>query len=423
MKKNFILISLIFIILFSVQDCFSQSGWLVSNLSNNEYFYSIDFIDENTGFLINSNGVVYVSVNKGVNWNNYLTLSDARPFSAYFFDFYNYVIVGTIPGYFAGWVVLINSTVQTHYYFTSNMTYLVFPTTDWIDINTGYVGGYDFGPGGSAGRVFRTTNKGTNWTEISPPGYNFYVYSLKFLNVNTGYVLSYYLFKTTNMGDNWTSLHNAAMSHTTRDMSVINEDTIYLAGGPDKIIMTTNGGINWIFRNPGMNIAVNKIRFINSKTGWICGDGGLIMKTTNAGINWQNQYTGTTKSIRDLYVLNENYLWASGDSGVVLRTTTGGATFINNNTIEKPEKYELYQNYPNPFNSMTNVKFEILNAEMVEIKVFDLSGKEVRTLVNEYKQAGTYEVSFDAEGLSSGIYFYKMTAGEFSDVKRMVLLK
>ncbi len=409
--------------LFSVQDCFSQSGWLVSYMSNNEYFYSIDFIDENTGFLINSNGVVYVSVNKGVNWNNYLTLSDARPFSAYFFDFYNYVIVGTIPGYFAGWVVLINSTVQTHYYFTSNMTYLVFPTTDWIDINTGYVGGYDFGPGGSGGRVFRTTNKGTNWTEITPPGYIEYVYSLKFLNVNTGYVLSYYLFKTTNMGDNWTSLHNAAMSHTTRDMSVINEDTIYLAGGPDKIIMTTNGGINWIFRNPGMNIAVNKIRFINSKTGWICGDGGLIMKTTNAGINWQNQYTGTTKSIRDLYVLNENYLWASGDSGVVLRTTTSGATFINNNTIEKPDKYELYQNYPNPFNPVTNIQFTIPKSGLVSLKVYDVLGREVKNIVNEFKQAGSYIVSFDGSELSSGIYFYRLEAGDFVQVKRMVLVK
>ncbi len=88
-----------------------------------------------------------------------------------------------------------------------------------------------------------------------------------------------------------------------------------------------------------------------------------------------------------------------------------------------PEIYELKQNYPNPFNSITNVQFQIIYSGIVKIKVYDLLGREVKTLVNEYKQPGTYQVSFNAEGLSSGIYFYKMTAGDFTDVKRMVLVK
>ncbi len=87
------------------------------------------------------------------------------------------------------------------------------------------------------------------------------------------------------------------------------------------------------------------------------------------------------------------------------------------------ESYSLNQNYPNPFNSILNFKFQIPNAGIVAIKVFNITGKEVSTLVNDYKQPGTYQVRFDAEGLSSGVYFYRMTAGEFSDVKKFVLMK
>ena len=96
---------------------------------------------------------------------------------------------------------------------------------------------------------------------------------------------------------------------------------------------------------------------------------------------------------------------------------------IKNISSEIPDKFSLEQNYPNPFNSMTNVKFQIKNSGIVVLKVFDLLGREVRTLVNENKQPGTYQVSFYAEGLSSGIYFYKMTTDNFSDVKRMILIQ
>ncbi len=95
---------------------------------------------------------------------------------------------------------------------------------------------------------------------------------------------------------------------------------------------------------------------------------------------------------------------------------------VNNNNIT-PEKYELGQNYPNPFNPVTNIQFQVPSLKFVKLVVYDLLGREVKTLVNEIKSPGKYIVSFDASSLSSGVYFYKMTAGEFTNVKRMVLVK
>ncbi|HEX2788208.1 MAG TPA: choice-of-anchor D domain-containing protein [Ignavibacteria bacterium] len=96
---------------------------------------------------------------------------------------------------------------------------------------------------------------------------------------------------------------------------------------------------------------------------------------------------------------------------------------IQNTGTGVPEKYELQQNYPNPFNPVTTIKFGIPKAEMVKLKIYDMLGREIQTLVNENLNAGNYEFKFDASAVSSGIYFYKLEAGSFSSVRRMVLVK
>jgi hypothetical protein len=92
-------------------------------------------------------------------------------------------------------------------------------------------------------------------------------------------------------------------------------------------------------------------------------------------------------------------------------------------TIETPKNYSLSQNYPNPFNPVTNIEFNIPDDGFVTLKVYDAAGKEVSVLVNENKVKGSHKVSFNASGLSSGIYFYKLEASTYSQVKKMTLIK
>ena len=88
-----------------------------------------------------------------------------------------------------------------------------------------------------------------------------------------------------------------------------------------------------------------------------------------------------------------------------------------------PDKFELFANYPNPFNPSTRIQYTIPKNTTVILKVFDVIGREVATLVNESKPAGYYEVQFDASRLSSGIYFYELRAGNYRSVKKMLLMK
>lgn len=91
--------------------------------------------------------------------------------------------------------------------------------------------------------------------------------------------------------------------------------------------------------------------------------------------------------------------------------------------IDVPKSFAVSQNYPNPFNPSTKINFEIPKDGLVNLKVYDVSGREVRTLVNEVKQAGYYTADFNAAGLSSGIYFYSISAAGFNQTKKMVLVK
>jgi plastocyanin len=100
------------------------------------------------------------------------------------------------------------------------------------------------------------------------------------------------------------------------------------------------------------------------------------------------------------------------------------ATAVNSvDEKTQPEKFQLNQNYPNPFNPTTSLQYAVSSRQFVTLKVYDLSGREVARLVNEEKPGGEYEVVFNGTNLPSGIYFYQLKAGEFSETKKMILLK
>lgn len=111
-------------------------------------------------------------------------------------------------------------------------------------------------------------------------------------------------------------------------------------------------------------------------------------------------------------------------NGIVIGDTTIFNPFTNiKSSLTLPFKYMLHQNYPNPFNPSTTISFSLHKPEKVELKVFDLLGREVAFLLNGYKPAGEHKVEFDGSNLSSGIYFYRLQTGIYSSVKKMILMK
>ena len=128
-----------------------------------------------------------------------------------------------------------------------------------------------------------------------------------------------------------------------------------------------------------------------------------------------------------LLVTCKTYAYNGFDSlgtgnNLVLNIKTGPVG-INLISSEIPGEFKLENNYPNPFNPETTIKYQLPKSAFVSIKLYDITGREVSTLVNEQHNAGYYDYSFNASHLASGVYFYRIQAGEFSDIKRMVLVK
>ncbi|MCZ7602048.1 MAG: T9SS type A sorting domain-containing protein [Melioribacteraceae bacterium] len=151
-------------------------------------------------------------------------------------------------------------------------------------------------------------------------------------------------------------------------------------------------------------------------------NGGLYLTEDN-GNNWRKVYGSAVNVIK-----------ADNESprNMYIGTKFGVKTFVDTLTVtsvrddEKeilPSEYALYQNYPNPFNPSTQIKYAIPNGTNVKLKVFDILGKEIITLVNSYKNAGSHDVKFNAENLPSGVYIYRMEAGNFKANQKMLLIK
>jgi len=329
---------------------------------------------------------------------------------------------------------------------------------------------------GNNGTVLVSSNSGLNWiTKSSPTTANLY-----------GIDHSYYLYAVGDNGtilyasEIFTGSLVQQTSGTTRNLKAVtisnlNTQRVIAVGEKGTILRTTNGGFNWV----NVSIADTTVNFndlsqkgIFYNTGDIfvaVGSGGKIYKSTDNGLTWQQKNSGTTNTLRSIYFHTLDSGVVVGDNGTVRMTTNGGETwftdpFFNspstrnyrfislvNNTFrtfmagsdslfyvsndpvtftgvtpistEIPEAFSLSQNYPNPFNPVTNIKFSIRVSGFVKLTIFDVNGREVETIVNQNMSAGIYNADWNASKYSSGVYFYRIETNEFTDTKKMILVK
>ncbi|MCW8811703.1 MAG: T9SS type A sorting domain-containing protein, partial [Ignavibacteriaceae bacterium] len=192
------------------------------------------------------------------------------------------------------------------------------------------------------------------------------------------------------------------------------------------ISKTTDGGITWNTQSFGTDEYLTDIYFVDEMTGWAVGGsvGGsgtsTILHTTDGGENWVAQTSPTTNALYGLSFADTNHGWAVGFDGTIIHTDNAVPVELEQ---PLPAEFSLNQNYPNPFNPSTTIEYIIPESGNVKLVVYNSIGEEVTTLVNNYKEAGNYKINFYAAGLPSGLYLYKLSAGNFSAVKKMVILK
>ncbi len=294
--------------------------------------------------------------------------------------------------------------------------------------------------------IEKTTNGGTNWIEITPVSPGQELNDQYWFNANTGWIAGYdVLLYTTNGGSSFTNLfsnipptgngHSSLLS-----VYFINQQTGWLGAANlerNNIYKTTNGGANWVFQNNPVSQSgwnqINDIRFISQDTGWAVHgtpSTGAIMFTSNGGLTWVMD--NTQNFWYDcIEIYSHSKIWCGSSSGRIWYANLNEFVGIEPISNTSPEEFKLFENYPNPFNPVTKIKFQIPllrgvsegRGVLTKIVVYDISGRTVTTLVNEQLKPGSYSVDWDASGYASGVYFYSLVTNEFTETKRMVLVK
>lgn len=286
---------------------------------------------------------------------------------------------------------------------------------------TGYISG-------SNGKIMKTTNRGDNWTFLTTPTSTI-LDGIWFVNENTGYVGGANIFlKTTDAGATWINKVGLFISpfETAQSVYFSDANTGYYCTNTTngRIVKTTNGGDTWTLINDIANVGAGwDMSFVNPTTGYVCTSAGNVLKTTNAGVNWGVQNTPLTENLYQIHFPSVNTGYIACWSGKILKTTNGGLTFTGNINSEIPDKYMLEQNYPNPFNPQTIIRFSIPERNFITLKVFDIKGQEVKSLISEEYQPGNYEIKLTGDNLSSGVYYYRLQSKGFTETRKMILLK
>ncbi len=288
--------------------------------------------------------------------------------------------------------------------------------------------GYGLGdPVGGKWTVVKTTDGGNSWARMATEpaqvgaeaGWN---NSLQIVGTNIWFgTNATRVYHSTDLGVTWTSAPSTGTVNTY--CLHFNNPTTGLAAG-SATVKTTNGGANYTATgSPGTAGNIAGLEGAGTDF-WAVRNGTDVYRSTNQGANWTSVFTAPAAVFLDIdfKVVNGCPVgWAVGNTGGIAKMST--VTGISNYNSEVPDSYLLKQNFPNPFNPTTNINFSIPKSGLVTLKIYDITGKEVTTLVNEFKGAGNYIVGFNAINLTSGTYFYRIEANGFIDTKKMLLIK
>jgi photosystem II stability/assembly factor-like uncharacterized protein len=358
--------------------------------------------------VVGKNGTVLKTTDGGVNWNVIPSgISDHLE---------SVCFINPDLGFAGGWYGAFHKTTNggtnwspvTGVSVSGTIYSLVF-----LDSLTGLLGGVT--------PLFKTTNGGTNWNIIA---LNVFAYDLSFVNTYTGFSASgNKVFKTTNSGDNWSNVYTGVVMDLFLGTHFLNANYGFVVGDYSKVLKTTDGGTSWNTITAGdLN---HDILMFDENHGYLVGTPGAIRMTTNGGASWTVDYANYPAALFRIYSPNPTIAFVCGSQGLLLKkdiaTGIHGRQFL-------PKEFDVSQNFPNPFNPITTINYQIPKSSNVELSIYNINGQKVRALVNSWMESGKHNVSWDGKNdkgvkVTSGVYFYYFDAGEFSEVRKMILVK
>jgi hypothetical protein len=245
------------------------------------------------------------------------------------------------------------------------------------------------------------------------------------------------VYRTTDDGKSWVCANTFPAARPITDLgwcrSSDGSKKYLFAATSGGVFRSTDDGLSWAVTNNGLSETYLSAFAVGG--GYLFagtyGVGGIFC-SSDYGENWRTVNTGLPTPypfIRAFAVITDSVGATTilapikGDAGIWRASLADLATSVRDEASELPSHFTLLQNYPNPFNPSTTIKYELSKSSEVRLTVFDMLGREVSVLVNERRNAGVHQVKFDGSGLSSGVYVYRIQAGDFFQSKKLLLLR
>lgn len=305
----------------------------------------------------------------------------------------------------------------------------------YVDRNNNVYVGLNYSPGQSG--IFRSSDGGNNWQKIFNETEN--VYAITRLSNGRILAASYgQVFYSDDEGSSWTGTTEGLVSFTPSALVIRNQNEVFMSTLGYGIYKSTDNGATW--NNKTGAGPEYSCLIVNPDGSMYAGTKGYWVYKSDNGDNWSliNSGMGDEKYVLSLLTTGSGYLFAGMDYYGMYKSVDKVITDVEKEN-KNPTEFVLQQNYPNPFNPSTIIKYSIpdyggqvgfSSSLIVTLKVYDILGREVATLVNKEQEPGNYEVTFntsspavDGQRISSGIYLYKLKAGDFIKTKKMLLLR
>jgi photosystem II stability/assembly factor-like uncharacterized protein len=282
--------------------------------------------------------------------------------------------------------------------------------------------GYVFVSADSA--VYRSTDDGLTWTPASSGLPDDYLSDLAITPDDHLFVVIHAdeIFRSTDNGNSWHVTSNGMADEYLETVGVNVNGDIYVAG--DSVFRSTDDGASWAVANSGLPRVprIGVFAFNQKGHAFVGAYGGVMHRSVNSGFSWENISSGMPNdNVSAMVVDSSGFVYVSTGSGIF--RTIESTTSVSDRDAMAPTQIDLFQNYPNPFNPTTHLEFWISEIGFVQLRVFDLLGREVATLVNEKLNPGTHTATFDGSGRGSGLYVYRLEVNGHTVSRKMLLLK
>lgn len=440
-KKNKIILVILLLIV-DQKISFAQGSWERLSSPTNNNLSSVHFVDSLYGWAAGDSGIIIHTSNGGTDWIIQDSKTENNIKDIFFLNRnLGWAILWEVYNYPFGTYVLSTTDGGLNWNSSTSPEENIFSQCIlFIDSLNGWMGGKPY-------PIVRTTDGGSSWTEaeIDSSGFsNLPVYDIQFYNSKFGYASGGVIdccgimWWTTNGGENWTVIDTPFVAlepiyqlYTTDSLNILGVGGDFESWGFGVgMIRTSDGGAQWEFEYIGISGVAWDIDYRTNYEAWspLGGEEKLIY-SIDSGLNWTAVSTPDSAIIFKMIFPDSLHGFGVGLDGAIIKYKPNISS-VNEDVVIVPERIVLQQNYPNPFNPMTKIEFQISNLpydkagyEFISLKVYDVLGSEVATLVGEELTAGSYEINFNAAELSGGVYFYTLSASDFIKSKKMILLK